>query len=112
MAASRRWHRVRRSRARRAGSRRSAGNPRLGQALRDGRELDGPLVTELAHDGDPAACAVLELIGERLGVALANFVNIFNPEMIVVGGGVMGGWRDAARAGPRGDAPPRAAALA
>ncbi len=62
----------------------------LGQALLEGRELDGPLVTELAHDGDLAAREVLQLIGERLGVALANFVNIFNPEMIVVGGGVMG----------------------
>ncbi len=61
----------------------------LGRALVDGRELEGPLVTELAHDGDPAALAVLELIGERLGVALANYVNIFNPELIVVGGGVM-----------------------
>ncbi len=62
----------------------------LGRALRDGRELDGPLVTELAHDGDPAATAVLELIGTRLGVAIANLVNIFNPELVVVGGGVMG----------------------
>lgn len=62
----------------------------LGRALADGRELIGPLVTELAHDGDPAAREVLLLIGTRLGVALANFVNIFNPEMIVVGGGVMG----------------------
>ena len=62
----------------------------LGQALADGRELDGALVTELAHDGDSAAREVLRLIGERLGVALANFVNIFNPEMIIVGGGVMG----------------------
>ncbi len=62
----------------------------LGRALREGRELDGPLVTELAHDGDPAAGAVLELIGTRLGVAIANVVNIFNPELVVVGGGVMG----------------------
>jgi glucokinase len=62
----------------------------LGRALRDGRDLDGPLVTELAHDGDPAAAAVLELIGTRLGVAIANLVNIFNPELVVVGGGVMG----------------------
>jgi glucokinase len=62
----------------------------LGRALRDGRELDGPLVTELAYDGDPAANAVLELIGTRLGVAIANLVNIFNPELVVVGGGVMG----------------------
>jgi glucokinase len=62
----------------------------LGRALLDGRELEGPLVTEFAHDGDPAACGVLKLIGTRLGVAISNFVNIFNPEMIVVGGGVMG----------------------
>jgi glucokinase len=62
----------------------------LGRALRDGRDLDGPLVTELAHDGDPAACTVIELIGARVGVAISNLVNIFNPEMIVVGGGVMG----------------------
>jgi glucokinase len=62
----------------------------LGHAVRDGRELDGPLVTELAHDGDSAARDVIELIGERLGVAIASYVNIFNPEMVVVGGGVMG----------------------
>ena len=62
----------------------------LGRALEEGRELDGPLVTELAHDGDSAAREVIELIGERVGVALASYVNIFDPEMIVVGGGVMG----------------------
>lgn len=61
----------------------------LGEALTAGRELDGALVTELAHDGDEAAIAVLDLIGTRLGVAFANLVNIFNPEMIVVGGGVI-----------------------
>ncbi len=62
----------------------------LGHAVRDGRELDGPLVTELAHDGDGAAREVIRLIGERLGVAIASYVNIFNPQMVVVGGGVMG----------------------
>jgi glucokinase len=61
----------------------------LGRAHRGGRPLDGALVTELAHDGDAAAVAVLELIGTRVGVALANFTNIFNPEVIVVGGGVI-----------------------
>jgi glucokinase len=61
----------------------------LGQALRDGREIVGPLVTELAHDGDAAALRVVELIGRRLGVALASYVNIFNPQVIVIGGGVI-----------------------
>ena len=61
----------------------------LGQALSAGRVIDGAIVTELAHDGDRAALDVLHLIGERVGVALASFANIFNPQAIVLGGGVM-----------------------
>jgi glucokinase len=61
----------------------------LGRALADGYDLTGPLVTELAHDGDPTAIGVLELIGTRLGVAISSFVNIFNPQVVVIGGGVM-----------------------
>jgi glucokinase len=61
----------------------------LGRALAEGRELAGPLVTELAYDGDRAALDALELVGTRLGVAIASFVNIFNPEVVVIGGGVI-----------------------
>lgn len=61
----------------------------LGRARAAGREVTGQLVTELAHDGDAAAVAALELIGRRLGVGIANFVNVFNPEVVVVGGGVI-----------------------
>jgi glucokinase len=62
----------------------------LAAALREGRELAGPLVTELAHDGDAAAIEAIELIGSRLGVAIASLVNIFNPQVVVIGGGVIG----------------------
>ena len=61
----------------------------LARARREGRELAGPLVTELAHDGDAAAIAAIELIGSRLGVAIASLVNIFNPQVVVIGGGVI-----------------------
>ncbi|MBV9310276.1 MAG: ROK family protein [Solirubrobacterales bacterium] len=61
----------------------------LGAALRDGHVLTGALITELAHDGDEAALEAIELIGSRLGVAISNLVNIFNPEVVVVGGGVV-----------------------
>jgi glucokinase len=61
----------------------------LARAQTEGYELTGPLVTELAHDGDPVAVGVLELIGTRLGVAISSFVNIFNPQVVVIGGGVM-----------------------
>ena len=61
----------------------------LGRAAAAGREITGALATELAHDGDPAARDVVALIGSRLGVGIANVVNIFNPEVVVIGGGVV-----------------------
>jgi glucokinase len=61
----------------------------LGRARDAGRPLTGPLVTELAHDGDHSAIEVLTLIGSRLGVAIASLVNIFNPDVVVIGGGVI-----------------------
>jgi glucokinase len=62
---------------------------RLGRAAAEGARLDGRLVTELARSGDRASTVVLETIGRRIGVALAGLANIFDPEVIVVGGGVM-----------------------
>ncbi len=61
----------------------------LGRALTAGRQISGALVTELAHDGDPLALGVITRIGERLGVGICSLVNIFNPEVVVVGGGVL-----------------------
>jgi glucokinase len=61
----------------------------LGRALANGREISGPLVTELAHDGDVAAIDALALIGSWLGVGIANLVNMLNPDVVVVGGGVI-----------------------
>ncbi len=60
----------------------------LGRALEAGRELTGPMITELARAGDPVACGALEVVGRALGVGVANLVNIFNPEVVVIGGGV------------------------
>jgi glucokinase len=61
----------------------------LARALAHGQGITGPLVTELAFDGDQAAQDVLGLIGRRLGVGLSSLVNVFNPDVIVIGGGVV-----------------------
>jgi glucokinase len=61
----------------------------LALALTHGREITGALVTELAHDGDDSALEVLELIGGRLGLGIVSIVNMLNPEVVVVGGGVI-----------------------
>ena len=55
----------------------------LAKMMAAGREIDGKVVTEAALAGDRAAIAVFELIGSRLGVALASFANILEPEVIV-----------------------------
>jgi glucokinase len=62
----------------------------IGAALEEGRELTGPLIDELARAGDPVAIGALEKIGRALGVGIANVVNIFNPQMVVIGGGMIG----------------------
>jgi glucokinase len=61
----------------------------LGRALAAGRDVTGPLVTELAHDGDEAAEQVLASLGRDLGIGITSLVNIFNPEVVVVGGGLV-----------------------
>jgi glucokinase len=61
----------------------------LATMLAEGQEIDGKAVTEAALGGDPTAVAVFELVGSRLGAALVTFANVFEPEVIVIGGGVM-----------------------
>jgi glucokinase len=61
----------------------------LGQRAAAGQEITGGIVTELAHAGDAAAVAVLAAIGRRLGYGLVGVVNVFNPELIVLGGGAL-----------------------
>ena len=63
----------------------------LGRRLAAGQEINGGIVTEMAHDGDELACKVLAVIGERLGYGLVGLVNTFNPEVIVIGGGAARG---------------------
>ncbi len=61
----------------------------LGRRLAAEQEITGGIVTELAHAGDPAAASVLAQIGRRLGYGLVGVVNVFNPEVIVIGGGAI-----------------------
>ena len=59
----------------------------LARALAARRRLDAPLVVDLANGGSPDALEVVETVGYALGTAIASYVNVFNPELVVVGGG-------------------------
>ncbi len=47
-----------------------------------------------AHQGDKKAKAALKDAAHYLAIGLANLINIFNPELIVVGGGLSNMWQD------------------
>ncbi len=49
--------------------------------------VDSRLLTELALGGDAGAAALVERAGEYLGAGLVTLVNIFDPELVVIGGG-------------------------
>ncbi|HEY3187503.1 MAG TPA: ROK family protein, partial [Solirubrobacteraceae bacterium] len=49
---------------------------------------DGQAVVDRAHAGDADAVDCLRILGERLGIGIANMVNTLDPEVVVVGGGV------------------------
>ncbi|HET6696919.1 MAG TPA: ROK family protein [Gaiellaceae bacterium] len=59
----------------------------LGRAAADGRVVDARLAVELAAQGEGDARDVLDHVGFHLGVGIASYVNIFNPEIVVIGGG-------------------------
>ena len=61
----------------------------LGQAARGGERVDARLVTELALDGDGVSVEVVATVGRRLGAALSGLANVFDPDVILLGGGVM-----------------------
>jgi glucokinase len=63
----------------------------------DQNDLTAEQVFYAALAGDELAQEVFRTAGVYLGVAMASYVNIFNPEIIVIGGGVAAAWEMFAR---------------
>ena len=63
-------------------------SPALRRLAETAGELTAAEVDRAADAGDPTATEILATAARYLGVGLANYINIFNPEAIVIGGGV------------------------
>lgn len=63
-----------------------------GSPLHRTENLTAKTVYQSGVEGDELALEVFRRMGLYLGVGLASLVNIFNPEVIVIGGGVADGW--------------------
>ena len=64
----------------------------LGRLQAQGKPINGVDAVRAAQDMDPAAAEIVEIWAERLGIGVANAINTFDPDEVVIGGG-------AARAG-------------
>lgn len=56
------------------------------------KEVTSEKVYQAAREGDVIAQRVMKDMGRMLGIGIANLINIFNPQMIVIGGGVKDAW--------------------
>lgn len=50
--------------------------------------LTAKMISAAAKEGDPLAIAAFERAGSYLGLALSNYLHIFNPSIVIIGGGV------------------------
>jgi glucokinase len=60
----------------------------LGMLAAGGKAVNGRDAVEAAQAGDPEAIEAVRTLGERLGIGIANALNTFDPDVVVVGGGV------------------------
>ena len=55
-------------------------------------QLTSEEIYRAGKNGDRLALEVFHRMGIYLGIGIANLINILNPEMVVIGGGVANGW--------------------
>jgi glucokinase len=60
--------------------------------LHKAQDLTSESIYQAGKDGDELATEVFRRMGVYLGIGLASVINLLNPEMIVVGGGLANGW--------------------
>jgi glucokinase len=60
----------------------------LGRLLAEHGRVTGRDAVSAAQDGDPHALRLFERLGVDLGVAISGYVNVFEPQHLVIGGGL------------------------
>jgi len=56
----------------------------------DLERIDSHIVSQAAKENDALALSLIRETGQILGIALSNIVNLFNPEVLMIGGGLIG----------------------
>ena len=66
--------------------------PELARAMNRDPELSPKAIYQMAVQSDEAALQIFRNVGQALGIALANMINVFNLPMYVIGGGMANAW--------------------
>lgn len=64
------------------------GSPWLARLAEEEGEASAATVQRAAEAGDPEATRIIQRAGYYLGIGLAAYVDVFNPEVIIIGGGL------------------------
>jgi len=57
-----------------------------------GAKMTSAMIYDLAKAGDASAQEIFQMVGRALGMAIANFINIFDLDTFVLGGGAVEAW--------------------
>jgi glucokinase len=60
--------------------------------LHNTEDLTSQKIYQAGHQGDELAIEVFRRMGVYLGIGLASLINVLNPEIVVIGGGLSNGW--------------------
>lgn len=72
----------------------TAGQGKQIAALKQGLPPGAAELGQAARQGDPEAMMIIAELNRNLAIGIANLINIFNPQILVMGGGVMIGLQD------------------
>jgi glucokinase len=60
--------------------------------LHNTEDLTSAKIYQAGREGDELAIEVFRRMGVYLGIGLASLINVLNPEIVVIGGGLSNGW--------------------
>lgn len=60
--------------------------------LHNTEDLTSEKIYQAGREGDELAIEVFRRMGVYLGIGLASLINVLNPEIVVIGGGLSNGW--------------------
>jgi len=66
--------------------------PGFAKAMNQDPQFSAKAIYQMAAQKDPVALQIFSNVGQALGIALANMINVLNLPMYVIGGGVANAW--------------------